>query len=69
MITTLPSVAQWLECWPEHRRVTGLIPSQGLSFGFAPQPWLGCVQEAISQCVSITSMFLSLSLPPRFYSL
>ena len=34
----LAGVAQWIECWPENQRVTGLIPSQGICLGWARSP-------------------------------
>ena len=58
----------WIEHWPVNRKVTGSILSQGTCLGFGPVSHLEAVQEATSQCFSLTLMFLSLSLslPPLF---
>ena len=31
--STLAAIVQWIECWPENQRVSGLIPSQGTRLG------------------------------------
>ena len=36
----LAGVAQWIECWPANRKVTGSIPGQGTCLGCGPGPWL-----------------------------
>ena len=55
----LAGVAQWIECQSGNRRVAGLIPSQGTCLGCGPGPQLGACKK---QLISLTSMFLSLSL-------
>ena len=35
-IAKAQGVAQWIECWPVHQRVTGSIPSQGTCLGCGP---------------------------------
>ena len=37
-LTALAGVAQWIECWPENKRVTSSIPSQGTYLGCGPGP-------------------------------
>ena len=34
----LAGVARWIECWPENKRVTSSIPSQGTYLGCGPGP-------------------------------
>ena len=34
----LAGVAQWIECQPENRKVTGWIPSRGTCLGCGPSP-------------------------------
>ena len=36
----LAGVAQWIECQPANRKVTGLIPGQGSCLGCMPGPQL-----------------------------
>ena len=49
----LASMAQWIECWPENKKVTSLIPSQGTCLGCRPGPQLGaCKRQLID--VSLT---------------
>ena len=48
--------AQWIECWPENKRVTRLIPNQGPS---RPGPCLGACKRQAHIYVS-----LPLSFPP-----
>ena len=40
----LAGIAEWIECWPLNRRVTGSIPSQGTWLGCRPGPQLGHVK-------------------------
>ena len=37
----LAGIAQWIECRPVNRKVTGSIPGQGMCLGFALGPQLG----------------------------
>ena len=39
IILALAGVAQWIECRPVNRRVTGSIPTQGTFLGCGPGPW------------------------------
>lgn len=50
-------------------RVLGLISGEGHAPGLQICPWATArrVQEATNQCVSLTSMFLSLPLPPFYF--
>ena len=64
MNVALGGVAQWIECWPVNRKVTGLIPSQGTCLGCGPDSQWGGMQEATDRCFPHTLMFLSLFLPP-----
>ena len=60
--SALAGVAQWIELRPASRRVTGSILSQGTSLGCGLHPHCGaCERQLIDQCISHTSMFLSLS--------
>ena len=52
----------WLEHYPIHQKVVGLIPSQGVYLGCSFTHWSGCGREAADQCFSLTLMFLFLSL-------
>ena len=44
---------------PVHQKFAGSIPSQNTYLSCLFNPLLGCIQEATSQCNSLTSMFLS----------
>ena len=57
--TTLAGVAQWIECWPVNRRVTGSIPSQGTCLGCRPGPWLGAWEREPHTDVSLPLFFPS----------
>ena len=61
-----PVWLSWLERHPIHEKTEGLISSKGthLSCEFYPQS--GSLQEAADRRFFLTSMFLSLSLPPFF---
>ena len=52
----------WLECCPVHQMIAGSIPHQGTYLGYSFVPCSGGVHGAADQCVSTTSMFLSLFL-------
>ena len=39
----LPGAAQRIECWLENQRVTGLIPSQGITWVAGRVPSRGCM--------------------------
>ena len=43
----LAGVAQWIECWPENRKVAGLIPSWGACLHCRPGPWLGAGERRL----------------------
>ena len=43
-ITSRPDRAAWLECYPVHQNVVGLISQSGHIFGFDPQS--GYIQKA-----------------------
>ena len=53
-------------CGPTKWKILGLIPAQGTGLGFRFRPQWGRVQEAASQCFSLTSMFLSFSFYASF---
>ena len=53
-----PAWRSWLACCPVHRKVVGLIPSQGTCLGCGVSPELGQLRKATSRCFSLTSMFL-----------
>ena len=53
----------WLERPPVHQAGAGSIPGQGTYLGFGFGPWSEHIQEASNQCLFLTSVFLSLSLP------
>ena len=53
-------MAQWIERWPAHRKVTGSIPS-GHMPGLRARSPVGGVREASDQRISQALMFLSLS--------
>ena len=55
----LAGVAQWTECWPANKRVTGSIPSQGTCLGCGPDPQKGARERQPPIDVS-----LPLFLPP-----
>ena len=57
--TALAGIAQWIEGWPEHQRVTGLIPSLGICLGCGPGPQGGALERQPHIDVS-----LPLFLPP-----
>ena len=63
-LTSKASVAQWVGVSFCRPKCYGSIPSQGTCLGCGFSPQSGHVQEATDQCFSLTSMFLSLSLPP-----
>ena len=42
---TLAGVGQWIECQPENRMFTSLIPSQGTCLGCGPGPQLGACEK------------------------
>ena len=52
----------WLECCPIHQKVAGSIPGQGTRLGCGFNTQLAHIWEAINQCSSLTSTFLSPSL-------
>ena len=55
----------WLslsERHPIHGEVWGFILGKGTYLGGGLDPWPGCIWEAPSRCLSLTSMCLSLSL-------
>ena len=41
----LTGVAQWVGRRPTNRKVTGLIPGQGMCLGCRPGPWLGAFKR------------------------
>ena len=43
--SVLAGVAQWIDCWPVNRKVTGSIPRQGTSLGCGPGPHLGLCER------------------------
>ena len=57
-----PVWLSWSEHHPIHREVWGLILGKGTYLGGGLDPWPGCIWEAPSHCLSLTSMFLSLFL-------
>ena len=56
----LTHVTQQVGHHPAKQKVTCSIPSQGMCLGCGFGPWLGYVQEATDQCLSLISMFLFL---------
>ena len=60
----LTGLAQWIECRPANQKVTGLMPNQGTFLGCGARSPVGGVPEATDGCISCTSIFLSLFLPP-----
>lgn len=68
--TALPGLAQLLEFWPRHQRVTGLVSGQGYVPGV--QVW-SLVPAGDNQlmCLTHNDVFFSLSLPllPHFHYL
>ena len=53
----------WLERHPVNCRAAGLIPHQSTCLGCRLSPQSVLLREATNQCVSFTSMFLSLPFP------
>lgn len=47
----------WLELYPMHQKVDGLIPGQGAhqGYGFDPCMQSECIQKATDQCFPLTS--------------
>ena len=66
VLYALTGVAQWIESHLENRKVTGLIPGQGICLGCRPgsQLGVGCVLEATDPCFSHMDVSLLLFLPP-----
>ena len=59
-----PVWLSWLEHCAVNRKVVGSTSSQGTYLGLVFGPWLGYVGKAtVDGCCSLTSIFLSLSLP------
>ena len=51
MILALTGVAQWIECWPENRKIAGSIPSQGTCLPADNIPSWGCARDT-DRCFS-----------------
>ena len=48
LLAALAGVAQWIECWPANRKVTGSIPGQGTGLDFGAVLQLGgCRRQPI----------------------
>ena len=58
--SALTGVARLVGCGPTKQKVSGSIPSCGRCLGCWLSSKMGCVQEATSQCFSLTFMFVSL---------
>ena len=59
---TLAGVAQWRERWPANQKVASSFSVMAHAWVVGQGPgWGGGGQEATDQCISGTSMFLSLS--------
>ena len=59
----LTSMVQWIGRHSSKQKVASSIPGQGTCLGCWFSPWAGHVPEAMDQCFSLTSMFLSLPSP------
>lgn len=54
----------WLERSLVHLKIMGSILGQGTYLGVGFNCWLGPMREATYQCISLTSVFLSLAFSP-----
>ena len=61
MVIALTGVAQLVWHCPAKPNVAGSIPGQGTCLGCGFNPQLEHIQEATDPCLSLSSMFLSLS--------